>query len=97
MDHRGLGCWWTVDDVGARLYGLEDHLDFVHVDVDNLGVADLKAISKSAKTGAFGVSDNEKVDQGIECNTMDLSKEAVRKTHVVDDALVVSLLDHVYI
>ena len=41
MDHRGLGCWWTVDDVGARLYGLEDHLDFVHVDVNNLGVADL--------------------------------------------------------
>ena len=41
MDHRGLGCWWTVDDVGARIYGLEENLDFVYVGVDNIRVAGL--------------------------------------------------------
>ena len=94
-EHGGIGCWWTVDNVGEILYGLEERLDPIHVGVDNLMVSDSKAIGKSAKAGAVGVNDNKEVGHGIECNTMEPAEEAAITTHVVTDSLSGSLIERV--
>ena len=52
-----LGCWWTVNEAGAILYGFEDHLDRVHIGINGLRVAVSKSISKSAKSGWVIVKD----------------------------------------
>ena len=81
--------------MGSRLYGLEERLDPVHVGVDDLGVAGSKAIGESGEARAVGVNDNEEVDHGIECNTMDPTEEVASMTHVVADAIDGSLLERV--
>ena len=95
MERGGLGCWWKTNGTGERLYGLEENLYPVHVGVGDLRVSGSKVIGKSTKAGEVGVNNNKEVGHGIECNTMGPAEEVASTTHVVDDAIDGSLIEHV--
>ena len=58
-DRGGIGCWWTANDSEARLYGLKERLDPVHVGIENLEVSGSKAIGKRTKARAVRVNDKK--------------------------------------
>ena len=94
-EREGLCCLWTANDTGARLYGLEECLNHIHVNIYDLGVTGSKVIRKSTKSGAVVDNNNKEVSHGNECNTIEPAEKLVITTHVVADDFGGSLLERV--
>ena len=59
MDLGGLGHLWAIYNARAVLNGLEDHIDHVHVGMDDLWVAGSEEIVGGSEAVVVGVDDDK--------------------------------------